>query len=679
MLAAEPPAIAAPANAANQEDVIEVLGTRSGQALKIDRRTYQVQQNPHTAQKDSVQLLRGLPAVTVTPDDTIMLLGAANVTIQIDGRPVSNPNTIAYLRTLHGSDIERIEIITNPSAQYSPLGTGGIINFVLRKKQQGGVSGNASSEVTSRGHANVDANVKVKRGKWTTEFAAGGRAGTGSRSSYHKLRTTEAAIGGSPTINTEEGGGSSRGTEGEGSAKITYDLDPKTSLSAKVLAATARDVNSSHADFEGLTPDFQSFSQRQRFTTTASFLLGELNFDHKGAKQGETLGASLRLFDIPTQHEAGNADFSDGGAYSTDKRKHFMFVTGQTDWQHPMDKEHVLSLGAKWDYSLMDERYRFTSTGSDGLLGTEAADQFRGVENNLAAYATFQQPIGGWTFMPGLRIERNSRRITSPGHPEVRITHTDLFPTLHVDRSLTKAIDLTLSYSKRIDRPQLNDLRPYPIVQDVITLKTGNPLLKDQSTDSCEINLHYRRKKIDAGLIAYDRETSHLWSQSYSAMAGLTVFTTVNAGRRRDRGAEIDVGAPVIRHVKVNASLNLFDSRVPIDALGGRETDETFRFSSNATIEWDGPDRGKSPGDVAQLQWIYSSPARDFQFRNSAWHWLSVSYTHSFSRTVSLSGTLNYQMHSGHRLLAPLVQELYAERRPIEFRVKLLKTFGSSK
>jgi outer membrane receptor protein involved in Fe transport len=156
MFAADQPAVVAPAEAPDQSDVIEVVGTRSDQALKIDRRTYRVQQNPHTAQKDSVQLLRGLPAVTITPDDTIMLLGAPNVTIQIDGRPVSNPDTIAYLRTLHGSDIERIEIITNPSAQYSALGTGGIINFVLRKKQDEGVSGNASSEITSLGHANFD-------------------------------------------------------------------------------------------------------------------------------------------------------------------------------------------------------------------------------------------------------------------------------------------------------------------------------------------------------------------------------------------------------------------------------------------------------------------------------------------------------------------------------------------
>jgi outer membrane receptor protein involved in Fe transport len=629
MFAADQPAVVAPAEAPDQSDVIEVVGTRSDQALKIDRRTYRVQQNPHTAQKDSVQLLRGLPAVTITPDDTIMLLGAPNVTIQIDGRPVSNPDTIAYLRTLHGSDIERIEIITNPSAQYSALGTGGIINFVLRKKQDEGVSGNASSEITSLGHANFDSRLKYKSGKWAYELGAGGRAGTQSRSTYRKLRSVEAAPGEEPTVNSEKGGGPSRGTEGQADAKITYELDPKTSISAKILGAAAHDTSTNHAEFTGLTPDFESFSQRQRFTTTASYLLSELNFDHKGSKEGETLGASLRLFAIPTQRERNAAEFSDGGALNVEKDKHFLDYTAQIDWQHPMGKRQILSVGGTWNRSRMKERYLFTSVGSDGVLGTDGADQFTGIEENLAAYVTFQQPVGRWTLMPGVRVERDSLRITSRGHPDVSIDRTDLFPTLHIDRPLGKTVNLTLSYSKRIDRPQLNDLRPYAIVQDVLTKKLGNPHLRDQSTDSYEVNLHYHHKKVDAGVILYDRETSRLWSSDYTVVDGVTVFTTINAGRSRDRGAEIDVSTPIVKRVKLNASINLFDQRVPIRLADRTASDERFRYTTNATLEWDGPDRGKTPGDVAQLQWIFYSPARQYQISFPASHWFSLSYTHS--------------------------------------------------
>ena len=669
-------AIVAPAPA-DQRDVIEIVGQRPDEALKIDRRTYRVQQNPHTQQKDSVQLLRGLPAVTVTPDDQIELLGSAGVTVQVDGRTVSNPDTIAYLRTLHGSDIDRIEVITNPSAQYASQGTGGIINFILRKKQAQGISGNVSAEGSSLGHGYVDAALKSKHGKWTYEFQANGRAGAAQRSTYHKLRSVEEAPGGPATINSESGGGPARDRGGFASGKITYDVDPRTSISAMVAGGGSRGRSTNEVDFVGLTPDFQSFSERQRFTNSASFLISELNFDQKGKKDGEKLAASLRLFGNPRQREDNVAAFTNGGSLSTDKLKHFLFADGQIDWQHPIGDGELLSLGGLWNYSRIREDYRFTST--DMALGPPAVDQFRGSEDTLAAYATFQQPIGSWTFMPGIRLERNSRHVTSPGEPNVDIARTYIFPTAHVQHALSKSLDLTLSYAKRIDRPQLIDLRPYPLVQDVLTVKIGNPHLKDQFTDSYEINFGYHHSKVTAGLILYDRETSNLETSDYSVINGVNVFTLINVGRLSARGAELDLGMPLVKRVKLSATLNVFEERAPVDIGSGVLRQGMFRYTTNSTLEWDGPDRGKVPGDIAQLQWIYNSPTRVFQMRDAAWNWLSLSYTHSFTHTLSLTGTLNYQSGVRHRLEAPLVQEYFAEHRPVEFKLKLLKTFGNPK
>src|SRR5438552_8027197 len=232
MLAADPPAVVQP----DQSDVIEIVGVRPDQVLKIDRRSYEVQQTPHAEQKDSIQLLRGLPAVTVTPDDQINLLGSGNVTIQIDGRTMTDPNTIQHLRTLHGSDIERIEVITNPSAQYSAEGTGGIINFVLRHKQGEGTSETASAQLSSLGRGDADATAKTKHGKWTYEFEAHGSAGSNGRSTYHKLRSVEATPGGAATVNTEDGSRRLPQAGGSAGAKITYELDARTSVSAKILA-----------------------------------------------------------------------------------------------------------------------------------------------------------------------------------------------------------------------------------------------------------------------------------------------------------------------------------------------------------------------------------------------------------------------------------------------------------
>jgi hypothetical protein len=146
----------------------------------------------------------------------------------------------------------------------------------------------------------------------------------------------------------------------------------------------------------------------------------------------------------------------------------------------------------------------------------------------------------------------------------------------------------------------------------------------------------------------------------------------------RDSGAEFDLSTPIVRRVKANVSVNLFDQGAPADKLVGSRSEIRFRYTTNGTLEWDGADRRKIPGDIAQLQWTYYGPSRQFQFDDFAWNDVSLSYTHSFSRTLSLSGTFHYRGSNRHLLIAPLVQEAFAEHRQPQFKIKLLKTFGKS-
>jgi hypothetical protein len=676
MAAVDPPAIVAPAPDQNQSDVIEVIGRRADRVQKIDRRTYQVQETPHAAQKDAVQLLRGLPAVTVTSDGTVMLLGSGGVQIFVDGRPYQGDQT-QYLRTLHGSDIERIEIITNPSAQYSSEGVGGIINLVLRRKAADGVSGNLSGEASTPGHGSADATIKYRKGRWTYEAELQGGGGRAARTHYDKLRSVEGSAGGKPTTDDERGRQSARDTAAYSNAKVSYEVDPRTNVSAKLEGGYYRNSTVTTADFVGLTLDFRSFSERRRRTLASSFVVGQLTLDHKGKKEGDTLTGEVDVFGRPGGwRDRSLALFSDGGALATDRHQALSGVYGQIDWQHVIGRR-ILSIGGTLSSRQQTEAYRVASTGLPGVAsGGDAADRYHSMIETVAAYATFQQPIGSWTVMPGIRVEQNKRTISSAGAPVVGLDHWQVFPTLHVDHRFGKALDLTLSYSKRIDRAQPEMLRPYRAVEDILTGIQGNPHLRDQSTDAYEINLHYHRKTVEAGMILYDRETSRLWSTNYATIGTGTVYSWINAGRRSDRGAEFDLATPIVKHVKFNESLNLFDERGPVDATNGMSVEDRFRYTANTTLEWDGADRGKTPGDVAQLQWTYSSPSSQFQQRNLGSNWLNLSFTHNFSRTISLTGTAIYLTSNRHRLFAPTVQEYYAQSNPAQFKLKLLKTFG---
>ena len=674
MQTVSPPAIVAPDD---DNAIIEVVGTRPDQAQKIDRRIYRVKDNPHAAQADTLQLLRGLPAVVVTPDDQLLLLGSAGVTVLVDERPIRG-DTTQYLRTLHGSDIERIEVITNPSAQYAAQGSGGIINLVLRRKRADGLSGSASILVASPGRAEGSATVKRKRGKWSYELRAQSVVGRLSGSTVRKLRSIDHPDG-STSTNMAFGDSRSQIANAYGGGTLTYDLTPGTSLIAQLSGGGNHYASQTRTAYVGLTPGFHSFTEAQRNSNHSSFENVTFTYDHKGKVEGETLKATIDQFDVrSTPLLTGSYD--DGGGYILAMTARQQGLSGQVDWNHPIGKTRIMSIGGRIDDGRSARHSRSNAAGVGGAPLFDTSDAFQTHDITIAAYATYQLQTGKWTLLPGVRFERFNRRLTSPGHLLVDIHRSAFFPSFHLDRPLGKEVTLALSYARRIDRPDPTQLRPYAILLGALAYERGNPALRDQTADSYELNLHYHHKSFDLGAILYDRETANLWDNSYSVdAAGNNVSTPVNAGHRSDRGAEIDASLPLLPRVKGSASVNLFDRAVPRDPFAGRGRVDQFRYSANATVDWQGKDRKTRPGDASELQLVYESPSQSFQIRRSATVSASLSHTHNLSRSLSLTGSLlNIGTgHNHHRLAAPTVREDYDEwtRQP-EARVKLVKTLG---
>jgi outer membrane receptor for ferrienterochelin and colicin len=282
--------------------------------------------------------------------------------------------------------------------------------------------------------------------------------------------------------------------------------------------------------------------------------------------------------------------------------------------------------------------------------------------------------------MPGLRFDGIDRTISSPGRRPSRLKRAYLSPTAHIEHPLSKTLNMTLSYSRRIVQPGYEEISPYPVVIGPLAIQQGNPDLRGQATDAYELNLHYSRKSLEGGVILFYRKTDNIWSNLYSVNAeGMNVFVPVNVGNRLDWGAEFDVSTPLFKRVKSTASINLFSRRNPIDPISGASSDTMFRYTGNATVEWHGKQKGKRSGDIAQVQLTYESPSRDFQIRRRSEYSLNVAYTHSFSPTLSVTANVNGlgPVRTGHRLRALLVQEDYERKESLpEFKLKLVKTFG---
>lgn len=672
MQTADQPNVVQVVTADSSSDVIEVIGERTDNTLEIDRRTYQVRETSQSVQKNVLQLLRGLPAVTVTPDDRLLVLGAGVTQIYVDGRPFLG-DLGQFLRSLHGSDIERIEVITNPSAQFSSAGAGGVINLILRKTKDEGLSGNASYETSSWGFGLVDTTLNYKAADWAYQLKASGNVGRMLRRTLHETRSVQSDEGALATVNQEDGLATYDGTDGRVTAKVTYDLDTRTSLSAQVRGGGGHDIMINELEFTAVTPDFEPFSQYTRLDSYGAFIEGQLSFAHTGVTKGEAVNASVQFFKSTQLHDVTQARYSDGRWYEIDLKHPSYSVDAKLDWKHPLAPGQILSTGASWHVDGISQDYSFTSNDSTSL-GEDTNDAYDARSSTLAAYATFQQTLGELTLAPGLRGEANMRRIESLGEDALRLNRAKFFPSFHASYKVGKGLQIQASYSKRIDRVPLEYLSSFGTVKDAYTVFEGNPELKDESIDSYEIGIQFHPGKLQASATLYLRQTSQLWNESYSVnSAGTSVYTYVNAGNSTSAGGQFDLGLPLLKRLKAHASANLFDERSPVDIEDGTSMLHTLRYSTNGTLEWSAKDRGVIPGDVLQVQWSWNSAAREFQIRKNPWFDTSVAYTHNFSKSMSITGTFQYTGAIRQRLVAPLVEEVTSRRRTPQFQLKLYK------
>jgi outer membrane cobalamin receptor len=165
-----PPPSPASTESEEEEDVADdiVVVAEQGDQVRIDRRTYTLRDDATAQATNMFDVLGRIPSVSVAPSGAIALLGAEGVTIQINGQPVPGSNLEQVLRGLPGSDVERIEVITNPSAQYSAQASGGIINIITRQRFNAGFNGTVQTSADSCGGYHLGIAPSLSRGPWSS-------------------------------------------------------------------------------------------------------------------------------------------------------------------------------------------------------------------------------------------------------------------------------------------------------------------------------------------------------------------------------------------------------------------------------------------------------------------------------------------------------------------------------
>lgn len=644
-----------PATSSTSQDEQEiVVRADPSQRTSIDRDTYVVRDTAEARTSNAIDLLGRIPAVTVQPDNSIRLLGTTGVTVLIDGRPSPNPN---ILRDLQGSEIARIEVVSNPSAQFSASGTGGIINIVTRRSALDGLRGSLSASASRYGGRELRAAPSWTRGDWTISGNFGWtRNGSASESMRERLSLDpgSAAPDSIETLETRN-----RFEFINGSGTVSYRPTAKRTLTFQggLITADARTTSNS----EIVTAAAPGAPLAQLITSDFDYQAysASLEYREEGSRPGELLTTSVQQYrfdptsDVSTDFGAGQFRFRSDGFTRARIFK--------LDYVRPLQGTQRLLLGGSvndtHDFNMLEQ-------GGDLPLGGNPfppASRIDGSSLEVASYASYQFPLLGGTVLAGFRIESRNYDLADPGLGQGP-SDAHFFPSLHLERRLARWLTANLSYSRRIFWPAIQQLSPALRFSDSTTANAGNPALRPELTDSLEAKLRAEVAHQTLSLTLFNRRTDNVFS-SLSTLTddGVLVTQPVNLGVRTDRGASLAIQGPIVRGLSYSANANLIDRRIERENFGIRRIQQSTNYSATAQIDYrDGAD-GRRGADRVTVTANYSGPYDDGLVRRSPFFRASASWSHAI--TDRLSGVLT-------------IDDLFG---PTEFRSSTLSDSAASR
>jgi ferric enterobactin receptor len=596
---------------------------------RIDRRVYNIEGDPQAQTGVVTDILKKLPSVSVDPKGNVALRGDKAVQILIDGKPPLDRN---QLTNLAANQVASVEVITNPSAEYAADGTAGVINIVTKKRRPPGLTGGVNASLDSKGQGDLAANANLNLGKVTLNGAL-----SGGRNAYKNPSSSRREIldGHGGVLDTQDQATIDRGDGSyvQGSAGVIYKPTDRSRFNLTGKYGTFDGDGRDETRSTGTGPG-DTYLEASRTGFSGYNLNLDLGYEYTGPKDGETLTLDLNhaenVFRIPAAFTDAFPAPGPAAQTRTLLDSHTASDLFKADYKRGFSGKTLLTAGVLW--RTLETRLHRTQDST--LPGVGALDhRFTGRETRMAAYATYQFPLGHWTALPGLRVETVARRFEAGASDA---DETLVFPSLHLSHAVGARGAFKLSYSRRVDRAGFQSYDGTIVYQSARSASAGNPALKSPTVDSYEAAYTYDRK--DFGFIA-----SLYWRARHDTLGGETVdigsgvllSRPVNIGDSHSGGAEFTLHGPLGAHWKYQLNGNLFDSQIrAFDGVLGPARD-AFAWSGNGTLEYDVVPGG-AEGDRFQINLQAYSAQPTGQGFSSAYTRFDAVWQHPVGRQWSL-------------------------------------------
>jgi outer membrane receptor protein involved in Fe transport len=589
-----------PAPAASMEPVVVTARKLEVETL-IDRKVYSVTSDVQSSFGTLSDVLSVIPSVDVDADGIVSLRGDTNVLILVDGKPSTQFSGAAAgdnLQSFPAKDIERIEILTTPPPEFKADGTAGVINIITRKNRTEGGFGSIQASRGSGGRSVLGADGSYKSGPLTASATAGYRQDYRHRFIQSDLLAPDSTTG---LLIDNRSAIDERIHREVPTLALSgdYALNDQQSLSASASWAERGGLRTYTELNAGSTPSGVITDSTRRLSSghdPETDLDQQLKFSQKLGSTGETLDLSLHR-STSRQHEHydyANDSFIPPAAATYDNlsfQEDLSTTEFGADYVLPLSKTRSLKLG----YAFEQDDYRFDNVGSnvDPLSGAEIIDpnltnDFKFRQQINAAYVSYQANIGVWGWLGGLRAEevhtdaeQLTTDISTPG------SYFRLYPSLHVQRSLSDESTLSFGASRRVTRPDPGNLNPYIDYEYTPNLRTGNPRLRPQFTQSYELGYANEGRGASYGVTGYYRLNQDSVTDVTEYLGnGLSLTTKTNLPKNDSAGFELSANGHIVRVLSYGISGNLFYSQIDATALGIAGLQSTVGLNAKVKLDY---------------------------------------------------------------------------------------------
>lgn len=593
---------------------VTVVAQKPALQMGIDRKTFDVEKNVTSTGGTGMDVMRNIPSVTVDVDGNILLRNNSPQ-IFVDGRP-----TILTLDQIPADNIEKVELITNPSAQFDASSTGGIINVVLKKNKKLGLNGIVSAGGGSPKLLNGNLSLNLRQGKFNFFLNGGYNQGGGKpKSETYRINKTNGIVDNyfnqyAYTDRMRHWASVRFGMD--------YFLDNRNTFT--ISQSIGGGNNSSNEDQYQLYQDAHLQPEYSGYRTTYDASNNTRNstqllFKHNFAENGKSLSADVN-YNYGNNHDNTNIlntySNPDGTPYAADSRVHNNSygnnnqVTFQLDYVDPHGDDGKLETGIRSyinDFASIYNAFSVDSNFIETKLPLSNNYKYREMVN--AAYITYTGKWIGIGYQAGLRAESSrfdgelvdSARKFGYQYPnKIKTLFDALFPSLYLSKTIDGGQEFQLNYSRRIRRPDFWQLNPFVDISDPQNIRQGNPALRPEFTNSFEFNynktyttgnvlavLYFRNTQGDITRYSDTLTTAQLQQLNNAAISqGAILNTFINANHQNTWGSELTLQQKIGKQLDFTPTANLQYKKVVSSVNNADISNEGFNWQSKLMINY---------------------------------------------------------------------------------------------